>query len=561
MSLVKFGALGGLGENGKNLYIVVVDEKIFILDCGIKYPSVDLFGVDTIIPNFDFLLANKNKIQGIFLSHGHEDHIGGLVYLLKDFNVPIYGSDFTIALVSDLLKDKGYILEKYKIIKINEKALLNFKGVSVSFFNTTHSIPESLGIVIHTKNGCIVYTGDYSFDQNVDRKYRTSFDKLSEIAKEGVLCLIGESIGANTSSGNSYFELMHKINTIFTKAPGRIIVSLFSTDLRRIQQIINMSLRFNKRIAIIGRRTQRIVDIAVKLGYLVIPENKLVSLRYLEDKNLNNDPDLVVLVTGDRHEPFFMLQRMSKGIDRLIKMEKNDTIISMTAPVPGTEKMASKTLDILYRNLDKIFIIENKIMQSSHATREEIKMMINILNPKYIFPIKGEYRLQVAQVDIAKEIGYDPKNVILLQNGNFFGIEKGIGKGIISTFNASEVLIDGAVDSNINNVVIRDRELLSNNGILLIVANINPKNKTIVSGPEIITKGFVYIKESEDILNGIKNIFNNISDKQMKNKYINWSEYKKALRDDINRYLYKEIRRTPITIPVIISTDYIRKDL
>ncbi len=555
MSKIRVGGLGGFGENGKNLYLCEVDNRIFILDCGIKYPTSEFHGVDTIISDFQYLLDNKEKIQGVFLSHGHEDHIGGLVYLLKDINIPIYGSSFTIAILEDQLKEADMNPLDYELNVVNEDDTIKFGTNHVSFFATTHSIPQSLGIAIHTKYGIIVYTGDYCFDQNVDSNYKTSLGKISDLGKKGVLCLMNESIGATNSTGNLYFELKHKLNGIFNDAKGRIIVTLFSTDLRSIQQIIDMSIKYDKRIAIIGRKAQRIVDVAVTLGYLRIPEERLVNLRYIDDKNKNNDSDLVILVTGVRHEPFFMLQRMCKKIDRLIHINPIDNIIMMTSPVPGTEKMAARTLDILCRTKAKTHTINQKYLQASHASREEIKMMINLLKPKYIVPLKGDYRLQYAQIEIATELGYDPKQVVILDNGSLLVFDKGKKVDAIDSIPCAEVLIDGSVAGDVNDIVLRDRELLSNDGVMIIIANVNPRTKKVLSGPEIISKGFLYTKEENDIISNVKTIFNSVSEKHLSGKYINWVDYKKDVKDEINRYLYKEIKRCPVMIPIIISTE------
>lgn len=557
MASVKIFSLGGLGENGKNLYVCEVDSKIFIMDCGIKYPSVELYGVDTIIPDFTYLIENKDRIEGVFLTHGHEDHIGGLAYLLKEINVPVYGSDFTMTILEDTLSEvEDLDCTKLMLYRVNESKKLKFGSVQVSFYATTHSIPESLGIVIHTKDGCIVYTGDYTFDQTGDNKYKTNFLALADVAREGVLCLLSESVGAsNFANASANFELIHRLNNIFSNAKGRIICSLFSSDLKRIQQVIDMSIRHNKRIAIIGRKTQRIVDIAVKRGFLRIPKDTLINLRYIDDKNKNRIDDLVVLVTGIRHEPFFMLQRMCKHIDRLIHVDETDTIVMMTSPVPGTEKMAARTLDFIYRCNTAVSVFDKKLLQASHASSEEIKMLVNILNPSYFIPVKGEYRQQYAQAKVIKELGVLDKNIILLDNGNVVEFKDGELMGVVGEVKCGEVLIDGAIVGDVNDIVLRDRELLANDGVIMIIANVNPKTKKIVAGPEVVSKGFLYVKDSEEITNSIKEIFNSIAEKQFKGKYINWVDFKANVKQDVNKYLYKELKRTPITIPVIVSVD------
>ncbi len=555
MPLIKIGALGGLGEIGKNLYIVEVDDKIFVLDCGIKVPPSEFYGIDTIIPDYHYLKENKDRICGIFLSHAHDDHINALVYMIDEINIDVYASNFTMALVKDSFLIEKKNLDNYKLHTVNEDDCIDFNDVKVSFVRLTHSVPEAFGIAINTLDGIILYTGDYSFDQNVNNDYRTSFDKLATYGNEGVLALLSDCYGARNLLTSSYQELLLRLNAIFKDAPGRIIITSFSNDLRRIQQIIDVSLKYDKRVAIIGRKTQRLVDIAINLGYIKIPEEKLVSLRYIDDKNTNNDDDMVVIVAGDRHEPYFMLQRMCKKIDRLINITGKDTIITMTTPTDGSEKLAAKTLDLLSRVNTRINTLNKKLLETSHATREEIKMMINILKPKYVIPVKGEFNHQYALIDIANEIHFDINNVIILDNGDFAIFDGGFREKKIESFPAGEILIDGAIAGDVNNVVIRDREQLSKDGILLVVANLNPKSKNILAGPEVYSRGFISLKDNPDIYEGIIDGFMAVSSKMLVNKFVNWNDYKKEIKDEISRFLYKELQRTPVIIPIIIATD------
>ncbi len=555
MPNIKIGALGGLGEIGKNLYIVEVDEKIIVMDCGIKVPPSEFFGIDTIIPDYHYLKENKDRICGIFLSHAHDDHINALAYMIDEVNIDVYASNFTMALVKDSFLIEKKNLDNYKLHVIDENDIIDYGDVKVSFVRLTHSVPEAFGIAINTLDGIILYTGDYSFDQNVDDDYRTSFDKLASYGNEGVLALLSDCYGARNISTSSYQELLLRLNAIFKDAPGRIIITSFSNDLRRIQQIIDVSLKYDKKVAIIGRKTQRLVDIAINLGYIKIPTEKLVSLRYIDDKNTNNDSDMVVIVAGDRHEPYFMLQRMCKKIDRLINITSRDTIITMTTPTDGSEKLAAKTLDLLSRVNTRINTLNKKLLETSHATREEIKMMINITKPKYVIPVKGEFNHQYALIDIANEIHYDINNVIILDNGDFAIFKNGFREKVIESFPAGEILIDGAVAGDVNNVVIRDREQLSKDGILLIVANLNPKSKNILAGPEVYSRGFVNLKDNPDLYEGIIDAFMRVGAKMLINKFVNWNDYKKEIKDEISRYLYKEIQRTPVIIPIIIATD------
>lgn len=556
MSQIRFFALGGLGENGKNMYVIDVDRDLYILDAGIKYPSSELYGVDEIIPDYKVLIRAKDRIKGIFLSHAHEDHISALPHILKDLNVPVYATNFTMQIVKDLLKEEDFNLDSLTLNTISQNSIIKFGNVRISFFNTTHSIPESVGIAIHTLDGIIVYTSDFTFDQGGHLQYQTDFKKINQLAEKHVLALLTESLGSTmVLNGGVNQNLDHKLNSIFANAEGRIIVSLFSSDLKKIQRVVDMCLQHKKKIAIIGRRAQRIVDIAIASGYLQIPKESLTNLKFIDDKNKNDDKDVVSLVTGSRHEPFFMLQRMCKKVDRLIHITDKDTIVLMTPPVPGTEKMAARTLDVLYRSDAIVENIDKRLLTSAHASAEELKMMMNLLKPTYVIPTIGEYRHQYGLKKLALEIGYDDDHVFLLDNGDVLNIKDKdvfVSKNEISV---GEILIDGTAVGDVNDYVMKDRELLAEDGALLIVAHVSPKHKKILGNVEIITKGFVYVQESEEILTKVKEIFNKTSEKHLSGKYINWNEYKRDVRNDINRFIYQEIRRSPITIPVIISTE------
>ena len=553
---IRVYALGGLGENGKNMYVVDVDEQIFILDSGIKYPTSELFGVDEIVPDYRMLMNKKHKIKGIFMSHAHEDHIGAISHLLKDINVPIYATNFTMEIIKDSLKDKGYDLEIFEFNTITPYSTIKFGEVKVTFFKTTHSIPESVGIVIQTLDGSIVYTSDFTFDQSNDSNYQTDFQKINEIGERKVLLLMVESINSTLPlDGRMNHMLDSELNRIISHTNDRIIVSLFSSDLLKIQKVIDIALKYDKRIAIIGRKAQRIVDIAIKMNYLTIPENKLTNLRYIDDKNQNDDPDLVCLVTGDRHEPFYMLQRMVKKHDRLIHINENDTVIIVTSPIPGTEKMAAKTLDTLYRTDATIEVIDKSYLTINHATRDEIKMMISLLKPQYIMPVIGEYRMQYHLQSLAKEIGYDEKEVFLMNNGDVLRFTD--GKPVVQRdrYRTGDILIDGSQAGDVNDIVIHDRELLSEDGALICIGHIDPKNKSLIGEVEVVMKGFMPEIDFEPHREQIKIIFKEAALNHFTNKYINWNDLKSTIRDDINKYLYKETKQRPVTIPVLISTE------
>ena len=395
MSKVNIFSLGGLQEDGKNLYVVEINEKMFILDAGLKYPTSELYGVDIIVNDISYLVENKNRVVGIFLTHAHDDHIGGVYHILKEFNVPVFGSKFTLSVLIDKLKEENfeYNPEMFKVI--TPKTAMKLQGTEIRFFEVSHNIPECLGIALKTEEGYIIYTGNFNFDQNSKIDYAHMYRVLAIFAKEGVLALMTDCLGAiDDQSRGTILEFKLRITNILSQAQGRVVFSLFSSDILRIQQIVDIALEQNKRIAIIGRKTQRIVNQAMQLGYLNVPEESLANLRYIDDNNKNNDKDLVVLVTGERHEPYFMLQRMAKHIDRLIHLDQDDTIVVLTRPYLGTEKMAARTMDIIYRVTTKVKEFNAKLLPYASANREEIKQIINMLEPKYIIPVIGEYRHQ-----------------------------------------------------------------------------------------------------------------------------------------------------------------------
>lgn len=558
MSKINFFALGGVQEDGKNLYVVDVDNQIFILDCGLKYPTSELYGVDIIVNDLTYLVENKERIVGVFLSHAHDDHIGGIGHLIKEKNdINIYGSTFTLAVLEQKLKEDEIEYTKSQLNVVSPKSALHFGDVTIRFFEVSHNIPESYGIAIKTNDGYIIYTSNYNFDQNSRINYAHMFRSLAVFAKEGVLALLTESLGANNEqSRGTILEFKLRITNLISQSENRIIFSLFSSDILRIQQIVNIAIEHHKKIAIIGRKTQKIVNQAIELGYLKIPEENFANLRYIDEKNLNNDKDLIVLVTGERHEPYFMLQRMSKGIDRLIHLEKTDTVVVLTQPYLGTEKMASRTLDIIYHVTSKVKVFNSTLLPQINANREEIKQMINILKPKYIIPVIGEYRHQYALRIVANCIGYKDEQVLLLDNGDILSFENGKYIGINEEVPCGEVLIDGKAFKDVGDVVMRDRELLAEDGVILIAANINPRTKTVILGPEIISKGFIFTRDDDvNIEHKLKEIFYLVSQNFLTSKFINWSEYKTNLKNEISHYIYKESRKSPIIIPVLISTD------
>ena len=556
MSKINFIAIGGVQEDGKNLFCIEVDEKIFILDCGNKYPTSELYGVDIIVNDLSYIIDNLSRVQGVFLSHAHSDHIGGVSYLLREKKLKVYGSRFTIAVLKSLLTDEEVDFDDDELEVVTSKTALHFGDVTVRFFEVSHNIPECFGIALSTKDGYIIYTANYNFDQNSRIDYSHMFRSLAVFSKEGVLALLTESLGAmNEESRGTILEFKTRMINLLTQVNNRVIFTMFSSDILRIKQICDIAISQGKRIAILGIKTQKLVRIAIQHGYISIPEDKFVQLKYIDENNLNDDKDLVVIVTGERHEPYHMLQRMARGFDRLVRLNENDTIVVLTTPYIGTEKMAARTLDIVYHVTSKIKTFDSKLLPRTDANREEIKEMINILKPKYIIPVIGEYRHQYALRIVADCINYKDDQVIIPDNGDIISFVNGKYVGVTGDVPCGELMIDGKAFKDVSDVVMRDRELLAKDGLILITANINPRTKTVVLGPEIVTKGFVFNKENEDVNENMKGLFTEVSKTFLASKFINWSEYKIAIKNEISHYIYKEVKRSPIIIPVLISTD------
>ncbi|MDD3478469.1 MAG: ribonuclease J [Candidatus Izemoplasmatales bacterium] len=555
MSQIKFFALGGLGENGKNLYCLEIEKRLVILDAGLKHPSGDLLGVDAIVPDITYLESRAKDIVGVFLSHAHDKNMGAMPLLLSQINVPVYATPFTIAVLKDLLLENKFDPDRFSLHPVKYNQRLDFPHFDVEFFPTTHSIPESAGIAIGTDDGVIVYATDFTFDQNVGMYYKTNFHQLSMIQERGVLALLAESSGASTiGHSTTDFKLTRLIRQTFEKAPHRIIVAMYSTELSNIQKVINEGLRIGKKISIIGRKAQRMVDIGEAQGYIQIPEDKLVNLKFIDETNKNELDDTIFLVTGERHEPFFMLQRMAKGYDRLIKLIETDTVFLLCPPIIGTEKIAAKTYDTIYRLGVKPIKVDKKIISPFHAASEDLKMMYGLLSPKYIIPVSGDYRYQLAHELIAKEYGYDDEHVISIDNGEVITFTDGFLELRHDTVMNGNVMVDGNFESDVNDVVLKERELLSQDGFLMIIANIDARERIMLNKPEIVSRGFMYMKDNEEVIKQIETIYEAVTQKQFDQRYIDWKVYKESIRYETQKYLFKETKRKPIVIPVIIDT-------
>jgi ribonuclease J len=553
MSKIRIMGLGGIGENGKNMYVVEVDDRIFILDAGLKYPDVDMYGVDAVIPDISYLVENKDRVEGIFLSHGHEDHIGAIPYLLRKIPTRVFGTHFTICLVENLLQDNKMNIKDYHLYRINENKTLTFNNVTINFFNLTHSLPETVGISISTPDGAIVYATDFNFNTSNEVRYLTSFDKITDIGKKKVLAVMAESVGTSSLGRIANDTLLeYNFKEILSRTKMRIIVAAYSTDLSRIQKIINLAVQHGKKIAIIGQKAERIIDVAVKSNYLAIPDASFTSLKYIDDTNTNLQNDLVVIVTGVRNEPYSMLVRMVKKEDRLIHLTEDDSVVVMCPPVPGTEKQALNCLNLLSRYNASVTNFGKDVLTSAHASREDLRLLYAMLKPSYLIPIKGEYRHMYEHAEIARSLGYNDKQIIQLENGLTANFVDGVLMPEQDREFVGHIFVDGTLTGSINEQVIHDRETLAEEGAILIYITMNSAERKLLEQPKVLTKGFCSSNQS-DFIPKLTELVERLVTTYFNHRGIDESVLENQITTEANRLVAKMTKNTPIVIPVITN--------
>ncbi len=547
MSKIKIFALGGLNENGKNMYVVNVDEDIFVFDAGLKYDNDSNLGIDYIIPNFDYLIKNKKKIKGIFLTHGHESNMGAIPDMLETLgNVAVYGTKLTLEMVKkDLNKE---LLDKCNLKEIKPHYKIDFGKNSIFPISVTHSIPDALCYVLYTEDGAIVYTGDFVFDSTMMGSYKTDIGKLAYVGKQGVLCLMCESFYADkqghTSPSNRVSDF---IREVLHKNENRIIATIFPAHFYRIQEIFNEVSKTRRKIVIMGKALQDMINKAIDDGYLTINRSVIGSLNDLEAK------DSVVLISDEKEKPFANLERIIKGYDKFITIKETDTIFITEPSYPGIEKRLALVMDEISMLGANAVSLSSKKHLLHHASREDLMLMINLMNPKYYFPVKGEYRLQYANAEVAEELGIPKENIILKLNGDVLELVNGNNTNSMEHINVDEILIDGKSQEDIGELVLKDREMLGENGIVIISCTLDRENKRIIGGPEILTRGFIYVKESQDLLEETKEISREVIEENIdyKNKKVDYSKIKNEVRENLGKFFYMETGSKPMIITVI----------
>lgn len=545
-------ALGGVGEIGKNMYVIQYNNDIVVVDAGLKFPEEDMLGIDIVIPDISYLVENRDKVRGIVITHGHEDHIGGLPYVLKHLNVPVYGTKLTLGLIEGKLKEAGLLGETKRIL-INADSEILLGAIRTTFFRTNHSIPDSVGVCLETPEGNVVHTGDFKFDHTPVNDQFADLQRIAEIGKRGVLALLSDSTNAERPGYTpSESNVGHELEDIFRKSEQRVVVATFASNVHRIQQIINASIATRRKIAVVGRSMVNVVSIASELGYLNIPEGMLIEP---EEVNKMAADRVVILCTGSQGEPMSALTRMARSTHRKVDILPGDTVIIAATPIPGNERYVGRTVDELFRLGAHVIYGPGSISGvhvSGHGSQEELKLMLNLVKPKYFIPIHGEYRMLRQHAKLAEDIGMDAENVFIVDNGDTVEFQGGVArKG--SKVQAGNVLIDGLGVGDVGNIVLRDRKLLSQDGILVVVVTLSKQDGTILSGPDIISRGFVYVRESEGLLDEANRIVTSTLNKLMNDKVNEWASLKTNVKDALGRFLYEQTRRRPMILPIIME--------
>jgi len=541
--------LGGLGEIGKNMTVIQYEDDILLIDAGLMFPDEDMLGIDLVIPDITYLLENSDKVRGIVLTHGHEDHIGALPYVLKQIDVPVYGTRLTLGILEGRLKENNVDCGNLHAVMPGD--IINAGCFSVGFIRVIHSIPDAVGLSIKTPLGMIVHTGDFKLDYTPIDGKMTDFKRFSDLGNKGVLLMMADSTNAEKEGHTSSERTVGiAFDKAFHNAKQRIIVATFSSNVHRIQQVIDTACRYKRKVAILGRSMVNVVNISLELGYIHAPEGTLIDI---DEIGNYTGSQVVIITTGSQGEPMSALTRMAMSDHRKVNIVPGDTIIISATPIPGNEKLVSRTVDNLLKLGANVIYGRNEgIHVSGHASQEELKLMHNLVRPKFFMPVHGEYHHLVKHAKLARDLGMPKENIFIGENGQILEITKEKG-ALTGKVTAGRVLVDGLGVGDVGNIVLRDRRQLSQDGILIIVLTMNKQTGEVLSGPDIVSRGFVYVRESEALMDEARERVEQALERCQDSNITEWAAIKSNVRDALGRYLFEKTRRRPMILPIIME--------
>jgi len=546
---LKIIPLGGLGEIGKNMTVIEYGTNIIVVDCGMSFPEDEMLGIDIVIPDITYLIKNQDKIKGICLTHGHEDHIGSIPYLLKKISVPLYGTKLTLGLVENKLLE--HKIEDAELNRVEAGQTINLGCFKVTFIRNNHSIPDAVSFAIETPIGMIVHTGDFKIDYTPINEEVMDLAKLAEFGRKGVLLAMSDSTNVERAGFTpSERTIGDKFLEIFKTCESRIIVASFASNIHRLQQIINAAVANNRKVAISGKSMINAVKVSQELGYLEAPEGTLIHVNDLKDYK---DSEIVLMTTGSQGEPMSALTRMANSDHKKIQIKKGDLVIISANPIPGNEKTVSRVINMLYeKGATVLYDALTQVHVSGHARREELKLMLSLLKPKFFIPVHGEYRHLMQHAKLAEEMGVPEKNTVIAKNGDVIELtSKSIG--INGSVTSGNILVDGLGVGDVGNIVLRDRKLLAENGLIIVVLVTERGSGKIISGPEIVSRGFIYVRENIDLIEESKSVIRKALSKCENTKIKDWNNIKMMIKDALSSFIYEKIKRNPMILPIIME--------
>lgn len=542
--------LGGLEEIGKNMTVVEYGNDIMLIDCGLAFPDDDMFGVDLVIPDITYLKKNMDKVRGIVLTHGHEDHIGALPYFLKEINVPVYGTRLTLGLVENKLKEHN-LLSKVKLNRISQNDVIKLGVFTIEIIHTNHSIADAVALAIHTPLGVVVHTGDFKIDTTPIDGDMIDLAKFGQLGKEGVLLLMSDSTNVERSGyAMSERKVGEKFNEIFKGCTKRILVATFASNVHRVQQIIDAAVKCGRKVALSGRSMENIVKVAILLGYMRIPEGALISIDEIGKYKPSN---IVIVTTGSQGEPMSALSRIAFSDHKKVELTKDDLVIISASPIPGNERTISNVInEIFKKGAEVIYESLAEVHVSGHACEEELKMILALTKPKYFMPVHGEYRHLTRHAKLGERMGVDPRNIFIMTIGQVLEFDEKKAR-IASSVPAGRILVDGLGVGDVGNIVLRDRKHLAEDGLIILAVSISAKTKQIVTGPDIVSRGFVYVREAEGMMDELRDVAKDCLDKCRANNTNDWSTIKTNLKNALSDRINQRTGRNPMILPIIME--------